>query len=38
MLDVNKINALGWHPSVTLEDGIKKTYKDFVEKYESYTK
>lgn len=38
MLDVNKINALGWYPSVTLEDGIKKTYKDFVEKYESYTK
>ena len=38
MLDVNKINALGWYPSITLEDGIRKTYKDFVEKYEKYVK
>ena len=36
VLDVNKINALGWHPSVTLEEGIRKTYEDFVEKYERY--
>ena len=36
MLDVNKINALGWYPSITLEDGIRKTYLDFVEKYDLY--
>ncbi|MEP6949722.1 MAG: GDP-L-fucose synthase [Ginsengibacter sp.] len=36
MLDVNKINTLGWYPAVTLENGIRKTYKDFVAKYEKY--
>jgi len=38
VMDVHKINALGWHPSITLEEGIKKTYEDFVEKYEKYAK
>lgn len=37
VMDVHKINNLGWHPSVTLEEGIKKTYEDFVEKYEKYS-
>ena len=37
VMDVHKINALGWHPSVTLEEGIRRTYEDFVEKYERYS-
>src|SRR4029078_2405627 len=36
VLDVNKLNALGLHPSVSLEDGIGKTYEDFVKNYERY--
>ncbi|MEP6927265.1 MAG: GDP-L-fucose synthase [Ginsengibacter sp.] len=36
VMDVNKLNSLGWHPSITLEDGIRKTYEDFVENYDKY--
>ena len=36
MLDVDKINELGWHPAIGLEEGIRNTYKDFVENYEKY--
>ncbi len=36
MLDVNKINGLGWGASVSLEDGIRKTYEDFVLNYDKY--
>ncbi len=36
MLDVDKINGLGWHPSIELEEGIRMTYVDFVENYERY--
>lgn len=25
VLDVSRINALGWHPTITLEEGIRKT-------------
>jgi GDP-L-fucose synthase len=37
LLNVDKINALGWHSSLGLEEGIRKTYADFIEKYEYYT-
>jgi len=37
LLDVDKINRLGWHAVVTLETGIQNTYTDFIEKYEYYT-
>jgi GDP-L-fucose synthase len=38
MLDVEKINNLGWQPSVSLEEGIRKTYEDFAKNYSTYTK
>jgi GDP-L-fucose synthase len=37
LLNVDKINALGWHSTIPLEEGIRNTYKDFIEKYEYYT-
>lgn len=36
MLDVDKINELGWRPAIDLKEGIRNTYKDFVENYEKY--
>jgi len=33
LLDSSRLNALGWHPKVTLEDGLSKTYIDFLENY-----
>ena len=38
MLDVDKINELGWHPVIDLEEGIHSTYEDFVVNYEKYTR
>ena len=38
MLDVDKINELGWHPAIDLEEGIRSTYEDFVVNYEKYTR
>ena len=31
VLDVSKLNALGWHPSIDLDTGIKATYDWFLE-------
>jgi GDP-L-fucose synthase len=33
LLDVSKIRSLGWKPAVALEEGIQRTYRDFLEKY-----
>lgn len=38
LLDVSKINRLGWHSTTDLELGIKLTYQDFVENYQIYSK
>jgi len=35
LLDVKKINDLGWHYTKKLEDGLVQTYKDYRENYES---
>ncbi|MEO6329518.1 MAG: GDP-L-fucose synthase [Ginsengibacter sp.] len=37
LLNVDKINALGWHAAIELHEGIKHSYDDFVERYEYYT-
>ena len=37
-LDVSKINNLGWKAKTSLEDGLRKTYKWFVENYENIRK
>ena len=31
LLDVSKINELGWKASINLEEGINETYKSFIE-------
>lgn len=33
LMSAQKIRALGWRPSITLEQGISETYKYFVETY-----
>jgi GDP-L-fucose synthase len=38
LLDVSKINKLGWHAEVSLMQGLQKTYQDFCSKYEFYAK
>ncbi len=30
LLDVSRLKKLGWLPKISLEDGIKKTYKDYL--------
>ncbi|MEJ5255121.1 MAG: GDP-L-fucose synthase [Acidimicrobiales bacterium] len=34
VLDVSRINALGWKPTIELRDGIAATYRWFVDHYE----
>ena len=31
LLDTTKINKFGWHPEISLEDGLKQTYKWYIE-------
>ena len=38
LLNVDKINAAGWTAEIELEEGIRKTYQEFISKYEYYTK
>lgn len=38
LLDVSKINKLGWNHKTSLEDGIEKTYKWFIENYNKIRK
>lgn len=33
LLDTNKLNVLGWKPSITLEDGIQRTIKEVREMF-----
>jgi len=36
LMDVSKLHALGWKHKTELEDGIKITYQDFLQKIENY--
>lgn len=36
LLNVDKINGLGWKAAINLEDGIKNTYNDFSARYDYY--
>ncbi len=38
LLDVSKINKLGWHYKITLEKGIADTYKWFLDNYDRIKK
>jgi len=38
LLDSSKVRELGWEPRISLEDGIKSTYKWFVENYNTIRK
>ena len=38
LLDVNKLHRLGWYHKTNLEEGIRKTYKWFVENYNTIRK
>lgn len=36
LMDVSKLHALGWKHNIELEEGIRVTYQDFLQKIESY--
>ena len=35
LMDVSRINALGWKSTTALEEGLKIAYGDFLKRYES---
>ena len=35
LLDTSRINALGWHPTIKLRDGVASTYEWYVENYDA---
>ena len=37
LMDSTKLFNLGWKPSVSLDEGLKLTYKDFITNYSNYT-
>jgi GDP-L-fucose synthase len=37
LLDVTKLNNLGWHPKISLQQGIELAYQDYLANIERYT-
>lgn len=37
LLDVSKIHSLGWHHNISLQEGLKLAYQDFLMKQESFS-
>ena len=37
LMDSSRINALGWNAKVTLQDGLKAAYQDFLARHASQT-
>jgi GDP-L-fucose synthase len=35
LMDSSRINALGWHHSISLEEGIARSYQDLIARYET---
>jgi GDP-L-fucose synthase len=35
LLDVSKLEGMGWKASIALEEGIRATYRDFLDRYAS---
>ena len=35
LLDVNRINDLGWYPNISIKEGLESTIKEFIESYSS---
>ena len=35
LLDVSRINALGWRATTPLREGLKRMYEDFLARYET---
>jgi GDP-L-fucose synthase len=34
LMDVSKINALGWKARISLREGIESVYKEFIRKFQ----
>jgi len=37
LMDVSKLHDLGWKHTIELEEGIRVTYQDFLQKITAYT-
>ena len=38
VMDINKISKLGWNSKIELKEGLKQTYKWFIDNYDHIKK